>query len=202
MFTEERVESDASDRADGLCRQEADAWQTLHAGEVHEPTTNTTGATVVFRPYRKAFLVGALIVFVVMLLNVWYFGTDEPASFYGIFNIPGFVLLGVGFGGAACLLCLYAWSYLSNYEIVLDGCGIILPEHGRLTWDQIAEVRVFEVALGGIIGMTRLTLNDGRRIYVQWFQVGCRPSEFNRAFHLAYERARRCEEPEMSHHAR
>ena len=199
VFTEERAELAASDRAEGLSQQEVAAWRTLHAGDTRESPTNTNGTIVVFRPYRKAFLASAVVILIVTLLNLWCFGVNEPFSVYGIVNVPGFVLIGIGFGGTAGLLYLYGWSCLSDYEITLDDGGIILPKEGRLTWDQIAEVRAFGLAMGGIVGMTRLTLNDGKRIYVQWFQTGCRPSKFYEVVQLVYECARRREETEASH---
>ena len=193
MFTEERIGSRTGRPANEFSSQEAAAQQTLRVADTSEELGETR---IAFKPYRTPFLVAALIVFGLTLLDVWANGTDEPIWLWGVIKVPGFALTVVLFGGTVWLLGLFGWSCLSIHEVVLDDLGIILPKHGRLTWDRIAEVRAYGLALGGIIGMTRLTLTDKRRIYVQWFQTGCRSATFCEAIQRFYERAHR--QPEVA----
>lgn len=141
---------------------------------------NVEQTRVIFRPSRKIILLFTLFLSVVTLLNILLFGTKEPFTLFWIVELPGWVMVAGLLVGVVFGLYLLAWSYLPGTETVLDPSGVTLPEHGHVPWDEIDKAELHELALFGWMGMVSLTLHDKRRLYVHWFQMGCKPIRFYR----------------------
>jgi len=155
------------------------------------PLGDAEGHPIVFKPYRKPMLIIALLVAGIGVSWALGVGMRRPICLSRTVKIPGPLPAHACFVVAALYFGLYIRSRLPRSEITVDTAGIILPGRRRVTWDRIAEVKLCNAEYAEFLAIVRISLTDGRRVSLIWYQTGCKPRKLYDAIQTRFEHRQR-----------